>query len=106
MALFSAYREISVNEPGLNSGMTVIDDTQNIVSTAHRDLVEVNDLFGNELAGDVKTAFSGARDSVEKYVLHTNSAFSNLSKTLEDFSRMAAKINSEANVLAGGKKDE
>lgn len=106
MALFSTYHEISVNETGLNSGTAVIDDTHNVVSTAHRDLVEINDLFGNELAGDVKTAFAGARDSVEKYVLSTNTSFLNLSLTMGEFTKLATTINSEANVLAGGEKDE
>lgn len=105
MATFSG-RGIVINEANIKVGASVLSETNSIVLSAYKELVEANEAFANGLIGDNKTAFAGAKDNIENYVLNTNKTLGKLSLTLSDHADMNTTINDEAELLAGGKNIE
>lgn len=105
MVTFSK-RSIAVNEASIKAGATVISETKSIMLSAYQELVEANEVFANGLIGDNKTAFAGAKENIENYVLSTNKTMGKLSHTLSDYADKNTTINDEATLLAGGEKVE
>lgn len=98
--------DIAVNESNMQSGCMNIDDTRNHIAVEFETLAESNELLLQELTGDMKTAFSGATDTIEKQIKLTTGILFQLSGTIADYIAVNKKVNTDAGMLARGEKNE
>ncbi len=106
MEIIPKYCEITVNETNISEGREVIDDTGRVLESAYQELLDINDALLSEFTGDVKTAFTSARETTEKKLAAAISVLGSVSDTFSDYIKNNKVINMEAGLLAGGKNNE
>ena len=106
MEIIPKYCDITVSDSNIQSGCLAIDETKSNLVAAYEELVESNASMLKELTGDVKTAFTGAKDTTEKRVTVVVGVFGSLSTTLTEYSNKNLLIDLDAGALMGGERNE
>ena len=97
---------ISIEYTNMQTGQESIEETKASIETVYEELTDINELLLGELEGNVKKVFSSAKDITEKKIHLTTNILGNLSFAFTDYVKQNKKIDSDANHLAGGSKNE
>ncbi len=97
---------ISIEYTNMQTGSESIEETKENIEETYEELTEINELLLGELEGDVKNVFSNAKDITEKKIHLTTNILGNLSFAFTDYVKQNKKIDTQANHLAGGSKNE
>lgn len=98
--------EILTSESNILTGCVTIDETKQNLLTAYEEIVAAGDFLLLSLEGDVKTAFTSAKETTEREVDMVAGVFAALSLTLTDYAEKSSAIDLNAGILAGGGNNE
>ncbi len=97
---------ISIEYTNMQKGRESIEETKENIETVFEELTEINELLLAELEGDIKKDFSSVKEVTESKINLTTNILGNLSFAFTDYVKQNKKIDSQADYLAGGSKNE